>query len=53
MPLNLRTPTAEGPAPAHSYPVTRSFAMLVLAALVLLFALRHVFGSVRLEGGVR
>ena len=53
MPLNLRTPAGDTPAPAHSYPVTRSFAVLVLAALVLLFALRHVFGSFRVEGGVR
>jgi hypothetical protein len=53
MPLNLRTPTGDTPAPAHSYPVTRSFAMLVLAALVLLFALRHVFGSVSVQGGVK
>lgn len=53
MPLNLRTPTGDAPAPAHSYPVTRSFAVLVLIAVVLLFALRHVFGNVRLEGGVR
>ena len=53
MGLNQRTPTGEQPAPAHSYPVTRSFAMLVLAALVLLWALRHIFGSFRVEGGVR
>lgn len=53
MPLNLRTPTGDTPAPAHSYPVTRSFALLVLAAVVLLFALRHVFGSVSLQGGVK
>lgn len=51
--LNLRTPAADSAAPAHSYPITRSFAVLVLAAVVLLFALRHVFGSVRVEGGVR
>lgn len=53
MPLNLRTPAGQTPAPAHSYPVTRSFAMLVLIAVVLLFALRHIFGSIRVEGGVR
>ena len=53
MPLNLRTPAGDTPAPAHSYPVTRSFAFLVLGALVLLFALRHVFGNFRVEGGVR
>ncbi len=53
MPLNLRTPTGDTPAPAHSYPVTRSFALLVLAAVVLLFALRHVFGNVSFQGGVK
>ena len=53
MPLNMRTPTGDTPAPAHSYPVTRSFAMLVLVAVVLLWALRHIFGSFRVEGGVR
>ncbi len=53
MPLNLRAPAGDAPAPAHSYPVTRSFAFLILAALVILFALRHVFGNVRVEGGVR
>lgn len=53
MPLNLRTPAGDAPAPAHSYPITRNFAFMVLAALVILFALRHVFGNFRVEGGVR
>lgn len=54
MPLNLRTPEGDaGSAPAHTYPISRSLAMLVLIAAVLLFALRHIFGSVRVEGGVR
>lgn len=53
MGLNSRAPQSEGPAPAHTYPVTRSFATMVLIALVLLWALRHVFGSVRGEVGVR
>ncbi len=52
MPLNLRAPEGDGPAPAHSHPITRSFAMIVLLALVALFALRHLFGSVHLEAGV-
>lgn len=40
-------------APAHQYPVTRSFAFIVLAALVVLFALRHVFGSISVSAGTR
>ena len=38
---------------ASGYPITRTFAVVVLAALVLLAILRHLFGSVRLEAGVR
>lgn len=37
---------------SSGYPIARSFAMIVLLALVALFALRHLFGSVRIEGGV-
>lgn len=32
-------------------PIAFSFALLVVAALVVLWALRHVFGSVRAEVG--
>jgi hypothetical protein len=53
MPLNLRTPAGDGPAPAHTHPITRSFAMIVFLALVALFALRHVFGHVNVEAGVK
>lgn len=53
MGLNMRTPGPEESAAAHTYPITRSFAMTLLAAIVILFALRHVFGSFRLEGGVK
>lgn len=53
MPLNMRTPAGDGPAPAHTHVITRSFAMVVLAAVVILFALRHLFGTVRVEAGVR
>lgn len=52
MPLNTRTPGEDSP-PAHSHRITRSFATMILAALVLLFALRHLFGSVHAEVGVR
>jgi hypothetical protein len=41
------TPSATG------YPITRTFAATVLVALLLLVVLRHLFGSVRVEAGVR
>lgn len=54
MPLNMRMPSADtADAPAHTHVITRSFAMLILAAVVLLFALRHLFGSVHAEVGVK
>ncbi len=55
MALNLRAPsTGDNDARrAHTYPISRSLALLVLLALVGLFALRHVFGSVHAEAGVR
>lgn len=53
MPLNLRVPEGDGPAPAHTHMITRSFAMTILVAIVLLFALRHLFGSASAEIGVR
>jgi hypothetical protein len=53
MPLNMRSPGADASAPAHTYPISRSLAMLVLIGLVLLFALRHVFGQVSVSGGVK
>lgn len=53
MALNMRTPGSDSTSqPAHTYPITRSFAVLVLLALVALFALRRLFGSIRVEGGV-
>lgn len=42
-----------GPSNGLSYPITRTFAGVILAALLLLVVLRHLFGSVRLEAGVR
>jgi hypothetical protein len=38
---------------ASGYPISRSFALTILAALVFLAIMRHLFGSVRLEAGVR
>jgi hypothetical protein len=39
--------------PAHAFPISRGLALVVLVALILLVALRHLFGSVHIEGGVR
>jgi hypothetical protein len=36
-----------------SYPIARGFAFIVLLALGALIVMRHLFGSVRVEGGVR
>ncbi|HZR54587.1 MAG TPA: hypothetical protein VFB06_34440 [Streptosporangiaceae bacterium] len=46
-----RDPNDNGDAPAHTYPIARTFALVVLGALVLLIVLRHLFGSVRVEVG--
>lgn len=34
-------------------PISKGFALLVLAALLLLVVMRHLFGSVSVSGGVR
>ena len=54
MALNFRDPSSGGEsAPATSYPISRSFAFTVLLALVALWALRHVFGSISVNAGSR
>lgn len=52
MPLNMRTPGGTDKPSAYQFPISRGFAITVLLALLLLIALRHMFGSVRLEAGV-
>jgi hypothetical protein len=53
MALNMRDPSASGDsgAPAHSYPIARWFAIMVLVALVGLFILHHLVFSV--SGGIK
>lgn len=53
MALNSRDPNQDGTGQqaAHTYPVTRAFALTILSALVLLIILRHVFGSLSVEVG--
>ncbi len=41
------------PVSAAGYPISRTFAFTILAALLILIVLRHLFGSVRLEVGAR
>jgi hypothetical protein len=52
MPYNERTPGGS-PAPAHTYPISRAFALTVLGALLVLLLLRHLFGSISVQVGAR
>jgi hypothetical protein len=52
MPLLPRDPGAAGKSTSGTS-VSKSYAIVILAALVLLIAMRHLFGSVHAEGGVR
>jgi len=53
--LNMRTPDAgaDSPAPAHTYPIARWFAFIILAALIGLFVLHHLVFNVSVSGGVK
>lgn len=52
--LNMRTPDAgTGAAPAHTYPIARATALVVLGALAGLFVLHHLVFSVSASGGVK
>ncbi len=53
MPYNERTPGGSGPSAATSYPIARWFAFVLLAALVILILLRHLFGSISAQVGTR
>lgn len=48
MPSGLESGSQRG-----AYPVTYGFAGLVLAALGVLVLFRYLYGSIRVEGGVR
>lgn len=49
--MSQRNPSAV--STAADYPISRTFALTILGALLLLVVLRHLFGSVRLEVGTR
>lgn len=45
--------SSQGTSSGTTYPISRSFAFIALAALVALALLRHLFGSIRIEAGTR
>jgi hypothetical protein len=53
--LNMRTPDTgdTGTQPAHTYPIARWFAAIVMAALIGLFVLHHLVFNVGVSGGVK
>lgn len=53
MPYNMRSPGGGGPAMAHTYVITRSYALVILGALALLFLMHRLFGSISIEAGAR
>lgn len=53
MPYNERTPAGADSASATSYPIAKCLGFTVLGALVILFVLRHVYGSISIEAGAR
>lgn len=54
MPLNMRDPGSSSPnQPAHTYPYARGFALVVVAALVVLFLMHHLVFSATVSGGVK
>lgn len=52
MPYNMRDPST-GQSSSSSNSISTAFAFTVLAALIGLIVLRHLFGSIRLEVGAR
>ena len=51
MPYNTRS--GQGPASASTYPITRAFAMVLIAAILFLIAIRYIYGSIHVDAGVR
>jgi hypothetical protein len=50
MPYNERTPGAAATS-AAGFPISRGFAITVLAAVAILIVLRHVYGSISIQAG--
>lgn len=53
MPYNSRSPDGGQPAMAHTYPITRAYALVILAALAVLVVLHRLYGSISIEAGAR
>jgi len=51
MPYNSRSPG--GGQMAHTYPITRGLALVVLLAIIGLFVLRRLYGSISIQAGAR
>lgn len=49
----MRNPNSKATLTIGDHPIALGLGTTVLAALVLLFALRHLFGSVSVQGGVK
>jgi hypothetical protein len=52
MPYTSRTPGGS-PAAAHTYPISRAYAGLILVALAVLILMHRLFGSISIEVGAR
>lgn len=52
MPNNQRDPNASGSGRAGG-DISRAFAYTIIGAVVALAVMRHLFGSVRVEAGVK
>lgn len=52
MPYNMRSPGSGGQM-AHQYPLTRTYALVLLGAIALLILLHRLFGSITIEAGAR
>lgn len=53
MALGKQQGSAAAAGTLGQYPITTTFAFVVLAALIGLAVLRHLFGSIRLDLGTR
>lgn len=53
MPYGNRTPSGNGAAAAHTYPISRAYALLILGALAVLVLMHRLFGSISIEVGAR
>lgn len=53
MPYNSRDPNAGGDTAAWEFPHARSLAGLVVLAVIVLFLLRHFYGSISVGAGTK